>query len=60
MIIDLNKDWMNAPVKHGLTPDERQRMMAVTTERARMRRLEAENAEATLVALAMLLARRGR
>ena len=59
MIIDHNKDWMNAPVKHGLTPEERQRRLEVYEQQARQRKREAEAAQTTLVALAQLLAQRG-
>jgi hypothetical protein len=60
MIVDLNKDWMNAPVKYGLTPEERQRRLEVYEEQCRARQQESANAEATLLALAQLLAQRGR
>jgi hypothetical protein len=51
---------MNAPVKYGLTPEERQRRLEVYEEQCRARQQESANAEATLLALAQLLAQRGR
>jgi hypothetical protein len=59
MIIDLNKDWMNAPVKYGLTLEERQRRLELYQQQARQRKQDAEAAEAALVALVQLLAQRG-
>jgi len=59
MIVDLNKDWMNAPVKYGLTPEERQRRLELYVEQARRRKREAEAAQITLEALAGQLAQRG-
>lgn len=60
MIVDLNKDWMNAPVKYGLTPEERQRRLELYVEQARGRKREAEAAQTTLEALVRQLAQRGR
>lgn len=58
MIVDLNKDWMNAPVKYGLTPEEHQRRLDLYFEQARLRTREAEAVQSALLALAQLLARR--
>lgn len=59
MLIDLNKDWMNAPVKHGLTPAERERRLELYVQQAEQRKREAEAAESLLIAVAQALAQRG-
>lgn len=60
MLTDLNRDWMNAPVKNGLTEAERQRRLELYFEQARQRKREAEAAEEMLFAAALVLAQRDR